>query len=372
MKLQGAVIGLLLVAVHAQTVRAQGDVATLITAARSHLDQFNPDSASALLERALAPSSGASKEQRVRAYVLYGIAQLTAKNVSAARLAFRQALQLNRGERVDSLEFLEPEGLLREFNAERLALGPEVAAPAAPAAVVAGPLTLQVALPADTTLPAADGRLPILLAPSRAARAAVVVASAAAPSAPLWTDTLPAGATGAVGWDLRGGDGTLVPPGRYRISATAVDSTGKASPTVTRFVVVMRMQPDTQEMPPGLQPSAFLPEARSVTRRSTSGLLCGAGLGAAVAVLPSLLGRSELNQGLGSDGTAYLVAGSVTVAGVIAFFTGRHEQQPLPENVRRNDALRQQDAAGRAAIVEANTQARANAPVRVQLEGGRP
>jgi hypothetical protein len=163
-----------------------------------------------------------------------------------------------------------------------------------------------------------------------------------------------------------------VPPGRYRISATAVDSAGVISPAVARVIVVSRVQADTQALPPPLPRSAFLPEATSVTHRSASGLLIGAGLGAAVALLPSALGRPELNSGLGSDGTAYLVAGSVTVAGVIAFLTGGRERHPLPENVRHNEALRQQDAANRAAIVEANARARENAQVRVRLEGGKP
>ncbi|MGA2382548.1 MAG: hypothetical protein ABSG61_03855 [Gemmatimonadales bacterium] len=372
MRLQGAVIGLLLVVVQAHTLRAQVDVAASIAGARAQLDQFNPDSASALLERALTPNSGASKEQRVRAYVLYGIAQLSSKNVSAARLAFRQALQLNPSERVDSLEFLQPENLLTEFNSERLALAPAPEAPAAPAVAAPVPLTVQLALPADTTLPVADARLPIFLAPSRAARAAVAIASAAAPAAPLWADTLPLGATGAVGWDLRGRDGALVAPGRYRVTATAVDSAGSAAPAVTRVVVISRAPADTQALPPPLPRSAFLPEFTSVSHRSASGLLVGVGLGAAVALLPSALGRPELNKGLGSDGTAYLVAGSVAIAGVIAFVAGGQERHPLPENVQKNAALRQQDAASRAAIVEANARARQNAPVRVQPEGGKP
>ena len=371
MRLHGVVMGLLLVAVHAQGVRAQGDVATLIAAARSHLDQFNPDSASALLERALAPNSGASREQRVRAYVLYGIAQLTVKNVSSARLAFRQALQLNPSERVDSLEFLEPENLLREFNSERIALAPVREAQVAPV-VALSPLTVQLALPLDTTLLTTDGRLPIIPTPSRRARAVVAVASAAAPTVVLWADTLPAGVAGALGWNLRGRDGAVVSPGRYTVSATAVDSAGGVSAKVTRYVLVARAAPDTQRLPPPLAPSAFLPEASVTRHRTATGLLLGAGLGAAAAILPSVLGRPELNKGLGSDGTAYLVAGSVTVAGVIAFVTGAGERHPLPENVQRNAALRQQDAANRAAIVAANARAREAAPLRVRLEGGTP
>jgi len=69
-------VGILLLALAAAPrLAAQGDVASLIVAARAQLDQFNTDSASALLDRALAPRSGATSTQRVRAYVLLGIAQ---------------------------------------------------------------------------------------------------------------------------------------------------------------------------------------------------------------------------------------------------------------------------------------------------------
>ncbi len=345
---------------------AQGDAGTLIAAARAQLDQFSPDSASALLERALAPGSGATSAQRVRAYVLYGIAQLTTRNLTAARQAFRRALQLEPTERVDSLEFLEPENLLREFNAERAAVAPAVVA--APAAA---PLTVTVALPADTSLAVADGLLPITPTPSRKASAVVTVAPAEALAAVVWADTVAAGATGSLGWNLRGRDGALVAPGRYAVLVTAVDSAGGISQTIERVVVVSRAAADTQAMPAPLTAASFAPETLQVKRGSPAVLLLGAGLGAAAAFLPSALGRPELNSGLNGDATAYVVAGSVTVAGLVGFIAG-HRTQPMPENARRNAQLRQQDAANRAAIAAANARARANAPVRVRLEGGAP
>ena len=374
MRTLGAAIGLLLVALQAPAARAQVDVAALIAGARSQLDQFSPDSASALLERALAPNSGATKAERVRAYVLYGIAQLSSKNVTAARQAFRQALELNPAERVDSLEFLEPEDLLREFNSERIAVAPALEAPAAPVAAAPppAPLTVRLVISADTTLPVSDGRLLILPTPSRAARASVTVTPVAAPTTVLWADTLAAGATWALGWNLRGWDGALVPSGRYAVSATAADSAGVVSAVVRRIVNVARALPDTQPLPPALGRSAFLPETTTVAHRRAGGLVLGVGLGAAVALLPSALGRPELNQGLATDGTAYLVAGSVALAGVVAFFTGHREVHPQPENARRNAELRQQDAARRAAIVAANARAREAVLVRVRLEGGAP
>jgi hypothetical protein len=358
---------LLLIGVSVPKLRAQSNVASLIAGARVQLEQFNTDSTSALLERALAPTSGATTAQRVRAYVLYGIAQLSARNPAGARQAFRRALQLNPAERVDSLEFLEPETLLREFNAERAAV---VAAAPAPAVAIER-LTVQVALPADTTLAVTDGRLPISPLPSRKARATVAVAPADAPSAVLWADTLPAGASGSLGWSLRGRDGVLVPPGRYAVLVTAMDSAGGISQTVEKVVVVSRLPADTQVLAPPLAPSAFAPETLRLQHASPAAILLGVGLGAAAAFLPSALGRPELNQGLTGDGTAYAVAGSVTVAGLVGFLAG-HRVQPLPENALKNAELRRQDAASRAAIITANAAAREAAPIRVRLEGSSP
>jgi hypothetical protein len=359
---------LLLVLAAASELRAQGDAGSMIAAARAQLEQFNTDSASALLERALAPTSGATTAERVRAYVLYGIAQLTAQNVASARQSFRRALQLNPAERVDSLEFLEPEQLLREFNAERAAVVLAVAPAAAPAVE---PLKVDLGLPADTILAMLDGRLPITATPSRKARTVVAVAPADAPTAVLWTDTLPAGATGALGWALRARDGTLVQPGRYAVLATALDSAGGISQTVERVVAISRVPADTQPLPPALTSSSFAPETLHIRHGSPVGLLLGAGLGAAAAFLPGALGRPELNKGLASDGTAYVVAGSVTVAGLIGFLAG-HRVEPLPENALKNAELRRQDASTRAAITAANARARDEAPIRVRLEGGGP
>jgi hypothetical protein len=199
----------------------------------------------------------------------------------------------------------------------------------------------------------------------------VAVAPADAPAAVLWSDTLPAGATGALGWNLRGRDGALVAPGRYAVLVTAVDSAGGISQTVERVVVLSRVPADTQAMPAPLTASAFAPETLQVRHGSPAAILLGMGLGAAAAVLPSALGRPELNKSLAGDGTAYVVAGSVTVAGLVGFLAG-HRVRPMPENARRNAELRQQDAANRVAITAANLRARQNAPMRVRLEGSGP
>ena len=367
--LLGVLLSLLAFATTPPAAQAQAGVGALLAQARAQLEQFSPDSASALLERALAREAGASATQQVRANVLYGIAQLSRGNPTAARRAFRVALQLNPTERVDSLEFLEPENLLREFNAERQAVAP-AAAPAAAAPTVAR-FTVQVEVPVDTVLAARDDRLPIVPRPSRHATATVVVGPADAPAVVLWSDTLRAGASGALGWNLRDRTGDVVPAGRYALRVTAMDSAREVSPTIERVLVVTRAEPDTQPLPPALTQAAFEPETLRLKHAAPTVLLVGAGLGAAAALVPEALARGELNEGRQKDGTQLVIAGSVAVAGIVGFLAG-HRVQPVPEATRRNAELRQRDAANRQTIVRANAEARANAPLRVRLEGSAP
>ena len=359
---------LLLTALGAGAASAQQTPAQLIAQARGKFDEFQPESAQALLELVLSPNSGATPQQQVRAWVLYGISQLWRDNAAAAQQAFRQALQRDPTLRVDSLEFLH-ENLLRAFNSERVLVAP---APApGPAAPVVVQLTVTAEVPRDTTLSAEGNLLPITLVLSRLARGIVTVSPADAPTVIVWGDTLPAGVSGALGWNLHDQNGNVVPSGRYALRVTAMDSVGEVSPTIERGLVVARTEADTQPLPPPLAPSAFEPETRPLKRASPSVLLIAAGFGAAAALLPSALGRTELSQGLSGDGTAYVVAASVTAAG-LAGFLGGHRVQPMPENALRNAELRQRDEASRAAIRAANALARESAPVRVRLEGAGP
>ena len=359
---------LLLVAV-APAARGQTRVAALVRDARAQLEALNPDSAVVLLEQALAPGMNATPAEQLRAWYLYGIAQMgkDPPNLPSAQLAFRQALQRDPTLRIDSLDHLAVD-VARQFNAERAAVA-VTQAPGAPRVVER--LTVAVQVPADTALSVADGRLPITPRPSRRARGVVTVSPADAPTAVVWSDTLPAGSTGALGWDLRTREGALATPGRYSMRVTAVDSAGEVSATIERVLEVSRVAADTQPLPPPLAPSAFAPETLRLRRGSPGAVLIGAGLGAAAALLPSALGRTELNQGLSGDGTAYVVAASVTVAGLAGFLGGRRVQ-PMPENALRNTELLRRDEASRAAIQAANALARENAPVRVRLEGAGP
>jgi len=110
----------LLVCAAPSAVRAQ-NVGQLLTEARAQLDSMNTDAAAVLLRRVLDPLSGAGAPERVRGFVLLGIVQLVIDQPDSARLAFREALRLEPGLRVDSLSGLHPY-LLTTFVAEKNAL----------------------------------------------------------------------------------------------------------------------------------------------------------------------------------------------------------------------------------------------------------
>jgi hypothetical protein len=94
----------------------------LIARARQHIEDINPDSAATLLQQALDPRVGATIAEKLRAYVLYGVTELTAGRADGARRAFREALALDPTLRVDSLAELH-ESLVSTFEQERTALG---------------------------------------------------------------------------------------------------------------------------------------------------------------------------------------------------------------------------------------------------------
>ena len=85
------------------------------------LEAMQQDSAALQFRFALDPRTGASMAERVRAYTLLGIAELAAGHRQPATRAFREALALDPGVRVDSLADLHPD-LLSTFDAERAAL----------------------------------------------------------------------------------------------------------------------------------------------------------------------------------------------------------------------------------------------------------
>jgi len=140
------------------------------------------------------------------------------------------------------------------------------------------------------------------------------------------SDTLPVYWTGEDTIFLANDSGRLV------FTVTSLTNAGRQA-RVMRLPLDLVLGPqDTLPTPPPLPDSLFLPE-----RETTAGLRAltrGAGIGAAVAVLPGLV-----SGGTAPSGSRYVVAGGLTLAGVIAFFKHRPGRR-LNDNVSANLALR--------------------------------
>lgn len=65
-----------------------------------------------------------------------------------------------------------------------------------------------------------------------------------------------------------------------------------------------------------------------------------------------------------------IVGAIVAIGGTTGFLKGRTAQRPIPENIRRNSELRDEDARARRAIAQVNARALENRWLRVRLTGG--
>ena len=241
--------------------------------------------------------------------------------------------------------------------------------PRAPQAQTPGQATasLRLVISADTILSPSEEHLPIGARPGRPMAVVATVASESQPSVVLWrSDTLPAGAAGGLAWDLRTSRGEGLPSGRYVLEVTAHDSVGGAA-RARRTLVVTQLAADTQPLPRPLAPRDLEPETVDVRQTAPWAIFIGVGAG----LLPSLIGRHELNDGRRGDPKAWLVAGSVTAAGFVSFFVG-HRHEFSAENAARNTQLRRERDERLAIVSEANARARAVAPCRIQVEGSDP
>lgn len=320
-----------------------------IEAARAQIENIRPDSAIRLLRR-VEPPRGMPTETRY--WTLMGIAQLLRSDQAQALEAFRHAIESDMALRVDSLTYLHSD-VDRVFTAARV----EVRRAMGPASPVG------VALAMDTVLAPWQGRLLIELRPRLRSRVTVAVAPEADRSLVLWADTQDVGVVATVAWDLQA-RGDIVPPGRYVLRVSGVDVLRRTMPITERQLTITRVPVDTL-VSDGREMAAPLsaPEP-ALERGSPSRLLVGAALGVAAAGITALAGNRSLNAGF-RDRSRYMVAGAVSGAALIGFFTGsprRSADPPIPQpfpDGPRSDRM----------IADENARRRATAPVRIQTGG---
>jgi hypothetical protein len=338
-----------------------------LAAAKQQIIDLNGDSAAALLQSVLASTSGASGSQRSWAYSLMALTRLAAQDQPAAQQMFRQALNQDPrlpGDSIRALLDLDSQADVVYQQAltwyRNISGGQIVAAPRD---------TLRVAytVAPDALLADAQAQLVVTPRPTHRARTVVTVAAVDAPVGSVLTgsDTLPPGSLDTLRVNFRRADGaSYVQSGqRYRFTLTALDSLGFQAQA--QWVMRAEIQrPIVRQLPPDLPESALRPETTQVKQRSMPALLGGAGLGVAAALLPTAFGQTQLNSGLAGDGTAYVVAGSLTIAGIVGFLNGRRAVFS-PNNARFNaDRIRLHEDSVQA-VRRANELAQQRPPIRL-------
>lgn len=337
-----------------RVARAQATSST-IEAARAQIENIRPDSALALLRR-VEPNRGMPTEPRY--WTLVGIAQLLRNRQAEALQAFRRALDADLALRVDSLTYLHSD-VDRVFAAARVEVRRAMGA--------ATPVGVSVAM--DTVLSPWQGRLLIELRPRLRSRVVVTISPERDRSYVLWADTQDVGAVATVAWDLQA-RGDIVPPGRYVLRVGGTDVLRRAIPVTERLLAISRMPVDTLVAEGGSAVESSVSEAHGgprMERGSPGRLLVGAALGIGAAGLTALAGNKTLNSGYRDRGR-FLVAGAVSGAALIGFFTGSRRDAgaaPVYEPVRR------EPSANDRYIAEENSRRRQAAPVRIQTGEGR-
>jgi hypothetical protein len=342
-----------------------------LAAAKQQIIDLNADSAAVLLRVVLGGGSGATTAQRSWAYSLMALTRLAAGDQAAAQQMFRSALNQDSRLPQDSIQALMDLDSQADVVYQQ-ALAWYQGRTGVPAVAAAPRDTLRVAFSVapDALLTGAEAQLAIAPRPTRRARTVVTVAAVDAPAGSVLaaSDTLRLGSSDSLRIGFRRADGAaLVQSGqRYRFTLTAVDSLGFQAQT--QWVMRAEIQRPVVRPLPGDVPDAELrPETLQVKQRSMPALLGGAGLGVAAALLPTALGQSTLNSGLSGDGTAYLVAGSLTVAGIVGFLNGRRAVFSA-ENARVNaNRLRIHEDSVQA-IRRANELAQQRPPIRLVMD----
>lgn len=354
-------------AVGAGTAQAQQRaIQQRLVAAKQQIMELNADSAAVLL-RGVLSDPAATSPQRSWAYSLMALTRLAAQDENNARVMFQTALNMDPklpGDSIRALLDLDSQAEVVYRQALAWYQGRAgVAAAAAPRDSLRVQFTAR-----DTILASGDSLFAIVPRPNRNARTTVTVAAVGAPAGSVTAEgSLAMGAAGPLRVNLRRADGRpIFQPGQnYVFTIAAVDSFGMQDQRhwTMRLDTLAAV---TQPLPAPVAESAFRPETLQVKSRSPASLVAGLGLGAVAAVLPTALGQSKLNSGLSGDGTAYLVAGSAAVAGIVGYLSGTRAQFQ-PANAQYNERLRRDYEQRAAAVRAANEQARQRPRIQVRL-----
>jgi len=280
-----------------------------------HYQQLEYDSASIALRRALAVTGADTLNDagRTRGLTYLGAAELFRGKRDSAYAVFRRLVARDPRARPDPLVFPPEVTTIYDFAREATKV-------------------VRVDLPRDTTIRIGADRYRARLYASSFHQIIVSVEREDG----FTVKTLYAGAISDTLQVFWSGDDTLFmanDSGRLVFSVTSLTNAGRQGRIVHIPLDLVMGPQDTLPSPQPLADSLFLPEHESAGPGLRS-LGRGAGIGLAVAVLPGLVAG-----GTSPSGSRFVVAGGLTIAGIVGFFHHR-PGRPLPENIDANIALR--------------------------------
>jgi hypothetical protein len=294
--------------------RAQSATDVLAQGVRAYED-LELDGAAGLLRRALAFTGrdALAPADASRALIYLAATELLRDRRDSATAASRRLVLLNPRFRPDELVF--PPQVLTLYESVRRAT-PAVTARAA----------------ADTSIRPGAGALKIRLYASTFHDVSATLATESG----RMVRTLYGGPIGDsldLTWNGLDSAGTQAPDGRYLVTVTSLDRARRPVRILRVPLEVSHPALDTLPHPAPPADSLLLPE-RQPYGPALRALAPGALAGVAVVVLPKVVASGE-----DASGVRFVVGGTVTVAGLAAFFS-RHPGRPIPANAAHNRTLR--------------------------------
>lgn len=299
------------------------------------------DGAVGLLRRALGLAGGDSLDfnDRLRALSYLGASELLRGNRDSTATAFRRIVELSPRHRLDDLVF--PPDITAVFDE-----------------VKRESRVVQVELPSTVRFRAGEfGFRPQLIASSFHQIVATVDRNDGTTVRLLFQGLI--GDSLEALWDGLDGSGAPVPSARYFLRVESRDPSGQPVRILRIPLEIHATEPDTLTHPV-LPDSALLPE-RSPAVRHVEALVGGIVGAVGLAALPSLLASdADLSAG------RFVLAGSVTVAGVMAFLTQRGDK-PIAANIAANEARRQAWRLELDRVTQENQRRRARADLSIEI-----
>ena len=301
-------------AARAQAPRGGQDPASFLARGLGAYRNLDYDSAAVLLRRALSStaSPALADTDRVRAFVYLGATELYRERRDTAAALFGRVLRLDPRYRIDQLVFPpEVTGLFQQVRLVTRAV----------AIVVPGTV--------EMTVPGEHVGVSLYASTFHQVVAAVTDAKGAT------VRTLYSGGLGdslEVEWDGLAADGTAPDSGSYLLRVDSRGADGKVVRSIGVPLDIRRVRRDTLPLPAPPADSLLKNEYRP----GTNGLReLGVGVAGALTVtlLPSLVTSSPHKSG-----DRFLVAGGLSAAGLLGFFSQRRPQ-PIAENIAANRVL---------------------------------